>query len=328
MKRIAIIGAGLSGIILGRELAKKAKVTVFEKAKGIGGRMSVRYADRFAFDHGTQSFTARTSEFQSFLEPFLAQGLIAPWHGSICHINHHDQCTDYAWDEPHFVPIPHMNSLCKALASPIDIFCSSEVLSLERSCLGWQLSNKQNSEWSSFDWVISTAPPVQTVKIFEPYLPYYHPMRDVVMESCYALMLGFHRPWDKGWIAAKLDHEVLQWIAVNSTKPGRDVDVTSLVVHSTAHWATAHVHNDVQDVQHNLIQSFQNVTGITEVPDYTSIHRWLYASTRGDHAPQLPYIDQDQHLAAVGDWCSGSHVEQVWLHTQSFAKHFLECLEG
>jgi predicted NAD/FAD-dependent oxidoreductase len=43
--RIAIIGAGLSGLILARALSQHASVNVFEKARGVGGRMSTRYAD-------------------------------------------------------------------------------------------------------------------------------------------------------------------------------------------------------------------------------------------------------------------------------------------
>lgn len=40
MKKIAIIGAGLSGITLAKKLSQKTDVHVFEKGRGIGGRMS------------------------------------------------------------------------------------------------------------------------------------------------------------------------------------------------------------------------------------------------------------------------------------------------
>ncbi|MFM8454377.1 MAG: NAD(P)-binding protein [Gammaproteobacteria bacterium] len=51
MKKIAIIGAGLSGITLAKKLSQKVDVHIFEKGRGIGGRMSTRYADPFVFDH-------------------------------------------------------------------------------------------------------------------------------------------------------------------------------------------------------------------------------------------------------------------------------------
>lgn len=57
-QKIAIIGAGLSGVLLGQSLSPMADVTIFEKSRGVGGRMCTRYADPFYFDHGTQFFTA------------------------------------------------------------------------------------------------------------------------------------------------------------------------------------------------------------------------------------------------------------------------------
>jgi renalase len=69
--KIAIIGAGISGITLAKELEDIAQVKIFEKSRGVGGRMSTRYVEDFAFDHGTQCFSARTKNFQKFLAPFI-----------------------------------------------------------------------------------------------------------------------------------------------------------------------------------------------------------------------------------------------------------------
>jgi predicted NAD/FAD-dependent oxidoreductase len=81
--RIAIIGAGLAGLTLARELSIVADVVVFEKARGVSGRTSTRYAEPFYFDHGAQFFTARTETFKGFIEPFIASGDIAEWKGKI-----------------------------------------------------------------------------------------------------------------------------------------------------------------------------------------------------------------------------------------------------
>ena len=65
--RIAVIGAGISGIYVAKELSKFAQVTVFEKSRGFGGRMSTRTRDDFEFDHGAQYFTVKSNEFNDFL---------------------------------------------------------------------------------------------------------------------------------------------------------------------------------------------------------------------------------------------------------------------
>ena len=53
--QIAVIGAGIAGLACARELARAdAKVTVFEKSRGLGGRLGTRRQGNFAFDHGAQ----------------------------------------------------------------------------------------------------------------------------------------------------------------------------------------------------------------------------------------------------------------------------------
>jgi predicted NAD/FAD-dependent oxidoreductase len=78
MKRIAIIGAGLSGLVLARRLGDIAQVTIFEKFRSVGGRMATRYAHDYEFDHGAQFFTARTLEFREFLQPLVDDGFREP----------------------------------------------------------------------------------------------------------------------------------------------------------------------------------------------------------------------------------------------------------
>lgn len=115
MTRIAIIGAGISGLVLAQQLAAHAEVIVFEKARGVGGRMSTRYAAPFYFDHGAQCFTARSHEFQSFLKPYMDEGIVSEWHGKVINLEIGKKQTKRLWFEPHLVASPNMNSLCKAL---------------------------------------------------------------------------------------------------------------------------------------------------------------------------------------------------------------------
>lgn len=125
--KIAIIGAGIGGLTLARELAKKANVTLFEKARGVGGRMSTRYADPFYFDHGAQCFTARSKEFQAFLKPYMDAGIVAEWKGKVINLELGKKETKRMWFEPHLVASPNMNSLCKKLAEGINIFFSKRL---------------------------------------------------------------------------------------------------------------------------------------------------------------------------------------------------------
>ena len=53
MTRVAIIGAGMSGLACARQLTKAGvSVVVFDKGRGIGGRVVTRQAGDLQFDHG------------------------------------------------------------------------------------------------------------------------------------------------------------------------------------------------------------------------------------------------------------------------------------
>jgi len=53
--RIAIVGAGVSGLVCGRTLASQGhQVVVFEKSRGVGGRATTRLLHGCVVDHGAQ----------------------------------------------------------------------------------------------------------------------------------------------------------------------------------------------------------------------------------------------------------------------------------
>ena len=67
--RIAVIGAGMAGLACAHELLRAdAKVTVFERSRGLGGRLATRRQGDLAFDHGAQFVTARSRPFISYAQ--------------------------------------------------------------------------------------------------------------------------------------------------------------------------------------------------------------------------------------------------------------------
>jgi renalase len=316
---IAIIGAGISGLTLAHGLRDVADITLFEKARGVGGRMSTRYAAPFFFDHGTQFFTARTKIFQSFLAPLIAQGVVAEWTGKSITLEAGKPPEDRLWFEPHYVAAPNMNSLCKHLAQGLNVVLGTEVAPLaERSDGPWQLVDKDGATLGTFDWVIATAPPAQTERLFAKHrMLGAHPVP--ALQGCYALMLGYQRPWDKPWIAAKLRDDMLDWLAVNSTKPARDAAVTCVVVHSRNDWAQAHIDDDMDEAQRVLLARVAQVTGMEwGGADFIATHRWRYA-TLATAQEMEPWIDNALRLASVGDWCSNSRIEDAWANATALA---------
>jgi len=70
-KRIAIVGAGISGLTAGHELKKAGfDVTVYEKESRVGGRMSTRVKDGFHFDIGADHLCNLFTRMQTYCRAF------------------------------------------------------------------------------------------------------------------------------------------------------------------------------------------------------------------------------------------------------------------
>lgn len=72
---IAVVGAGIAGLLLARELkARGAEVVVFEKSRGLGGRMATKRVGEAVFDTGAQYFTAKSERFAAQVTELAAAG--------------------------------------------------------------------------------------------------------------------------------------------------------------------------------------------------------------------------------------------------------------
>jgi hypothetical protein len=311
--KIAIIGAGVAGLALAGALAERARLTVFEKSRGFGGRMATRRAGPLQFDHGTQFLTARSAAFRAWLQPLIASGVVDEWRGRLVYLEGGKRERKRLWFEPHYVACPSMNALCKAAAEGIEVRTGVEVAPLgERVAGAWALQDASGAALGDFDLVISTAPAPQTVRLFDRLLPADAALRAVRYRACFALMLGFDDLPAPGWIAGKARDNPIEWIAVQSSRPGRGA-ATALVVHASADWSDLHVEDDAAEVERTLRQALRDLTGIDAAQaSHATLHRWRYALLDPETATGSPFLSWPEGIGATGDWCSASRVEDAW----------------
>ena len=133
------------------------------------------------------------------------------------------------------------------------------------------------------------------------------------MRGCFSLMLVMEDIPVVGWDAAKVKSSPIDWIAMNHTKPGRDPDVGTVVIHSSSEWAEHHIDGDREQLRSQLLQEFSRVTGVAEEKVVSAkLHRWRFAST-AEPASEACFIDELNGLAACGDWCLEGRVESAYL---------------
>jgi len=312
MTRVAVIGAGMSGLTAARALRGIASVTLFEKSRGVGGRMSTRYAVPYQFDHGAQFFTAKTPEFKRFLAPMLEQGSVAKWDARCVELEQAHIVSRYAWDErsPRFVGVPAMNAVAKSMARGLDVRLRTEVTRLEQDN-GWHIFDAAGRSLGRFDWVIATTPPPQAARILPGTFAHHAILARTRMLACFALMLGFKQPLPLSWDAARVYRADIRWIAAAGSKPGRP-GAFCLLVHSTHAWAESHLQENGERVKARLCHATSACIGHdVSRADHVAVHAWRYADVLKPEAMPL-LIDADGKLAACGDWCIQGRVEAAY----------------
>jgi len=281
--------------------------------------MATRRAGPFEFDHGAQFFTVQTKAFQAFIEPLLNTGVVADWPARFAELQRDRIVANRGWgsETPHYVGLPAMNAVGKALASDLDIRLETAVRSLARDGARWQLFGDGQRLLGEFDWVVVTAPAEQAAELLAP-TSIAAAAANVRMQACYALLLGFDMPVDLPWQAAIVHDADISWISVNNSKPGRP-ESFSLVVHSTNAWANTHMDRDLEAVQHHLAGEFSAVTGIDiGAASLVDLHRWRYANAER-HDGDLYALDTGQQLAACGDWFVKGRAEGAFTSARALA---------
>ncbi|MBW4708208.1 NAD(P)-binding protein [Roseobacter sp. YSTF-M11] len=323
--KIAIIGAGISGLCLAHRLKDVAAVRIFEKSRGMGGRMATRRAGAFRFDHGAQYFAARGEAFKTFLAPFIRSGVVQAWQPRLTVLPHDAGRDPQVWTAPRYVATPGMNGLAKQLGRDLDVVLETEIGAVTAEDSRWRLTTTGGHDLGLFDWVISTAPAAQTDRLLPADFFGHAPLKATIMQGCYSLMLAFDHPLPMSWDAAHVAQDPLAWIAVNATKPGRG-DAQCIVAQSSNSWAAAHMERDQGEVRAVLVAAFEEITGQSvATAAAVTIHRWRYANVVAP-AGQPFLLDKAHRLAAAGDWCGTGKIEAAFESATGLAEALLPLL--
>lgn len=327
MKSIAIIGAGIAGVTLARQLQGRAEIQIFEKSSGFGGRMATRRTSTYQFDHGAQFFTARSKQFRNLLHNSVNESQIQAWSPRVLTLDPEKKPYKREWFEPHYVAVPGMNSLCEALAEDLNITLQAQVGHIESGEKGWLLNDSAGQRLGRFDWVISTAPAPQADELLPDCFRHKPELSTVDFSPCFSLMLGFESAPKLNFDAAVIRNSSLAWVASDSSKQGRQ-SLFSLVAHSDNTWARTQLESNIEDVRHRMLNALGEVMGNTLAqPDHIAIHRWKYAKAEFNLEDDF-LVDESNQLAACGDWCSGSRIEDAYLSGLKLGEHLRELLAG
>lgn len=310
-KRVAIIGAGMAGITTAHILNENGfSLTVFEKSRGIGGRLATRREQNgFRFDHGAQFITARAGAFKAFTAEAVSQKTLKSWKPG--------ERTDW------FVGTPSMNAFLKPHSEHLDIRLESTVTEIKRHYNKWQLSLEDASQEEPFDLVISTIPAPQAKALIPSEVGLTEILRHVGIMPCWTLMVAFETSFEPGFEAQRFLDNDIAWLSHDGSRPDRTTQ-NCWTVHASPAWSEEHLEADPAEVVNALIEKLEALTAAS-LPKiaHKKAHRWRYAQT--DTPLGQPYLsNSDQTLFIGGDWCLGARVECAYESGSAIAQAVLK----
>ena len=295
---ISIIGAGMAGLNLASRLALEADVTVFEKSRDVGGRMATRRQAYGEFDHGAQYFTVRDAGFHAAIEPAIGDGAVQVWNVPLMRTDAAGNRQRLEDHTPRFVATPCMTALAKRLAGSLKVLTDQSVSVVEGRPGDWYVATPQTVH-GPFDWVVSTAPAPQTLKLLPFTSTDHDALSSVHMNGCFTMMIGLPNAMPLPFSASRVEHPVISWIAANRSKPDRAPD-NAVVVHASNLWSQVPLEHPLDAVQNLMMQALK---GLVPEMDWEKVngvelHRWRFANVEQPlGAPfHLRHIPQDWRL--------------------------------
>lgn len=309
---VAIIGGGVAGASCARALVDAGhQVSVFDKGRGPGGRLSTRREGALTFDHGAQYFTV-TDERVGRLVRGAAK--VEPWQpklGVFGEKRRGRTDVDASALPKRFVAVPGMSALLQHLQQGLDVHFGVKVDGITRDETRFTLIIEGGTTRGPFDAVVVATPAPQATPLLAGVSSALADQSRLATYSpTWAAMVAFDARLPLELDAAFVNEGPLSWVARESSKPGRG-DAERWVLHASPEWSQEHLEDEADAVVAPLLQAFFSTTGVApRATSFQRAHRWRYALvTKPLGRPCLT----DGHVLACGDWCLGPRIEAAAL---------------
>ena len=340
--RVAVVGAGLAGLMAARELRRHGHVvTVFDKGRSPGGRLATRRIGDARLDHGAQFFTVRSERFAAQVREWEADGVVFEW------------CDGFGPDadgHPRYAAHGGMNAIAKHLARDLDVRCESLVFSLHRGTTSvgpqstvarsmgpesdgaapsteppWAVRLDDNTVHAA-DALIVTCPLPQT---FSLLVSAEVPMPEALWRTDYdrtlALLVVLDRPSLVPSPGGLQTDPSFTFIADHHAKGISPVPAVTFSANPA--WSDDHWDDDPASAHDALLELARPYLGDAEIVE-SQLKRWRFATPRSIWPDAHWSPEGVPSLAIAGDAFAGPRVEGAALSGMSAAEAIAAALAG
>lgn len=319
---IAVIGAGMTGLVCASRLADAGfSVRVYDKSRGVGGRIATRRAGTgLCFDHGAPFVDAESPEMAVLLDRFATEGSAVMAASAVDR-----EASAQGTQARRTFGLPGMSGLLRPLAERVTLHRESEVSGVVRDDRGWRLSFEDGRAPEGCDILICAVPAPQARVLLADVTDVAERLAAVEFDPCWTVMVGFAAAQAVDLRALRGSGELFAHVYRENDKPGReDLPMACWVLHAAADWSIRHLELDRPEAADRLLQALRSASnGSLPDPQFLAAHRWRYARTR--RALGSPYASNAESTLFVGgDWCLGDSVDHAFRSGTAMAEAIVD----
>jgi renalase len=316
MKDVAIIGAGMAGLVCAQQLSQAGySVLVVEKSRGLGGRVATRRLhDTFA-DHGACYLKPKDELMTQFVELLCHHDVLKVWEGVFIEKS---ALSDGITSEPtggRYIAPQGMSSIAKFLAQGLNILLNQRVIAINQTPEKWCLTLEQGNEEITAKALVIAIPAPQAFFLLQPLASiidtkFLNKLASVEYFPSLSVMAGYSstcQPLPE-WNAVTLLSEILVWIGYDSSKR-INASQPIFVVQSNLNFAQTHLETpDLQPVGQQMLQVAADAVKFPWLsnPEWMQVHRWRYAFPKNPLEKTFLTAETSLLLVCCGDWCGGN----------------------
>ncbi len=333
---IVIIGAGVAGITCARELQSVGikGITIFEKSRGVGGRLTTRRMFDTCVDRGTCYISPKGAQFRDLFDRLIAANIVEPW----TNITHTLTADDNIFPDldiyPRYVAPGGMNQIAKYLAKDLDVKFGHKAIAIQPDRNLWRLTIEGNDEPIFARTVILAIPAPQAVDLLSPLadilpIEFLNTLRGVDFYPSIAVAAGYTMAqlaeWESVYPDVKsvscIEDPILGWLGVDSSKRQQSAPPV-FVIQSAANFVAEYPNPEdmlsasrvmLERAAERFLPWFRDCL-------WQEPHLWRYAFPKSPLVDTYLSLDLPAPLYCTGDWCGGRKVEDAYLSGLAVAK--------
>ena len=319
MSSFCVIGSGISGATIANLLNKKHTVDLYDKARGLGGRSSFKRLDnQRGFDHGTQYFSPKTTEFKRFTKKLIEKKILKIWGG-----NHKFLSDKKKENKKHVKVIGRKgnNDISKYLLKNVRCYFQSELKKINFQNRKWNLVFN-DGKIRNYENLILTCPFPQLKKLSKKYIKNSFIREKIKMDANITILIEIKKT-NLGYSSFLFNDRILGWAGYENSKKRFKSKSDLWTLQSTFNWANKKINQNKVLKKTNakiLIDKFFKLTGIKQTKILFSLnHGWKYSSN-SKPLKLKSYWNSRLNLGVCADWFNGPRLESGWISANDLYK--------